>query len=205
VTAATMIVGTLVGVVQASVKRMLAYSSIAHGGYLLLAIVSANDEGKGAILFYLLTYAVTNLGAFGVIGVLESRDRANDRVRDYAGLWSREPALAGLMTIFLLSLGGFPPFGGFIAKWYVFTAAIEAGETTLAIIGVLTSVISVFFYLRVVVMMYMTPATGETAAVPPLPAIARAALVVAAILVLYLGVLPTQVLTWAGDSIRTIF
>jgi NADH-quinone oxidoreductase subunit N len=205
ITAATMIVGTLVGVVQTSVKRMLAYSSIAHGGYLLLAIVAANDEGKGAILFYLLTYAVTNLGAFGVIGVLESRDRANDRVRDYAGLWSREPALAGLMTIFLLSLGGFPPFGGFIAKWYVFTAAMQAGETTLAIIGVLTSVISVFFYLRVVVMMYMTPAPGDAAAVAPLPGIARAALVVAAILVLYLGVLPTQVLTWAGDSIRTIF
>ena len=136
---------------------MLAYSSIAHGGYLLVALVSANDVGKGAVLFYLLTYAVTNLGAFGVIALLENADRPNDQVRDYAGLWNEHPALAALMTIFLLSLGGFPPLAGFIAKWYVFSAAIKAGYTWLAIIGVLTSVVSVFFYLRIVVMMYMTP------------------------------------------------
>jgi NADH-quinone oxidoreductase subunit N len=199
-----MIVGTLVGVAQSSVKRMLAYSSIAHGGYVLVALVAANDEGKGAILFYLLTYAVTNIGAFGVIGALEERTNANDRLRDYAGLWTREPALAGLMTIFLLSLGGFPPFGGFIAKWYVFTAAIEAGQTTLAIIGVLTSVVSVFFYLRVVVMMYMTASVGDRRP-EPLPRMASAALIVAAVLVLYLGILPTQVMNWAAQSIRTIF
>ena len=107
-----MIVGTVVGVAQTNVKRMLAYSSIAHGGYLLVALVSANDVGKGAVLFYLLTYAVTNLGAFGVIALLENADRPNDQVRDYAGLWNEHPALAALMTIFLLSLGGFPPIGG---------------------------------------------------------------------------------------------
>ena len=109
------------------------------------------------MLFYLLTYAITNLGAFGVIGLLEDHDRPNDKVRDYAGLWHDHPALAALMTMFLLSLGGFPPLAGFIAKWYVFSAAIKAGYTGLAIIGVLTSVVSVFFYLRIVVMMYMTP------------------------------------------------
>jgi NADH-quinone oxidoreductase subunit N len=203
IAAATMIVGTVVGVAQSNLKRMLAYSSIAHGGYLLIALVSGNDLGKGAILFYLLTYAVTNLGAFGVIGVLEG-ERANDRIRDYAGLWNDHPGLAVLMTIFLLSLGGFPPLGGFVAKWYVFTAAMKAGYSWLAIIGVLTSVISVFFYLRVVVMMFMTP-SATPLRFPPVPRLAGAALVASAVLVFYLGILPTQVLNWAAASIGTIF
>jgi len=202
--AATMIVGTVVGVAQSNVKRMLAYSSIAHGGYLLLALLAGNDVGKGAVLFYLLTYAVTNIGAFGVIALLESGDRPNDRVHDYAGLWNDHPALAALMTIFLLSLGGFPPMAGFIAKWYVFSAAIKAGYTGLAIVGVLTSVVSVFFYLRIVVMMYMTPGEGPRV-VLPVPALAGAALVVSAVLILYLGILPTRVLDWAAASISTVF
>jgi len=204
VAAATMIVGTVVGVAQSSVKRMLAYSSIAHGGYLLVALLAANDIGKGALLFYLLAYAVTNLGAFGVIAMLDNADRPNDRVQDYAGLWNAHPALAALMTIFLLSLGGFPPLAGFIAKWYVFSAAVKAGYTWLAILGVLTSVVAVFFYLRVVVMMYMTP-TDQAAQFPPVPKIAGFALVVSAVLVVYLGILPTRVLDWAAASISTIF
>ena len=134
---------------------MLAYSSIAHGGYLLVGLVAANEVGKAAILFYLLAYAVTNLAAFGVIALLGARDRANDELRDYAGLWYTHPALAALMTVCLLSLGGLPPTAGFIGKWYIFSAAVSAGYYGLAIIGVLTSVVSVFFYLRVVVMMYM--------------------------------------------------
>lgn len=205
VAAATMILGTVIGVAQTSVKRMLAYSSIAHGGYLLVALVSGNDTGKGAVLFYLLVYAVTNLGAFGIISVLETREHANDNVADYAGLWSTHPTLALLMTFFLLSLGGFPPLGGFIAKWYVFSAAIEAGYAWLAIIGVLTSVVSVFFYLRVVVMMYMTPpdADGRVAG-PAVPQIAGAAIIVSGLIVLYLGVLPTRVLEWAAASIGSI-
>ena len=204
IAAATMIVGTVGGVLQSSVKRMLAYSSIGHGGYLLLALVSANDFGKGAVLFYLLTYAITNIGAFGVIALLETSDRPNDQIADYAGLWNDRPALAALMTIFLLSLGGFPPMAGFIAKWYVFSAAVKAGYTTLAIIGVLTSVVSVFFYLRVVVMMYMTPGDGP-AAVPAVPKLPGAALVISAMLIFYLGILPTRVLEWAAASISTIF
>jgi len=204
IAAATMIFGTVAGVVQSSVKRMLAYSSIAHGGYLLVALLASNDVGKGAVLFYLLAYAVTNLGAFGVIAVLENRDRANDRVNDYAGLWDEHPVLAGLMALFLLSLGGFPPMAGFIAKWYVFSAAVKAGYSGLAIIGVLTSVVSVFFYLRIVVMMYMTPSESP-ARFPPVPKMAGAALVASAILVFYLGILPTRVLDWAAASISTIF
>jgi NADH-quinone oxidoreductase subunit N len=204
VAAATMILGAVVGVAQTSVKRMLAYSSIAHGGYLLVAVLAANDVGKGAVLFYLLAYAITNVGAFGVIALLESADRPNDQIRDYAGLGREHPVLAALMTIFLLSLGGFPPTAGFIAKWYVFSAAIKAGYYGLATIGVLTSVVSVFFYLRIVVMMYMTP-TESPARFPEVPKIAGAALVVSAILIVYLGILPTRVLDWAAASIGTIF
>jgi NADH-quinone oxidoreductase subunit N len=202
--AATMILGTVVGVAQTNVKRMLAYSSIAHGGYLLVALVSANDVGKASVLFYLLTYAITNIGAFGVIALLDNADLPNDEVRDYAGLWNQHPTLATLMTIFLLSLGGFPPMAGFIAKWYVFSAAVKAGYTGLAIIGVLTSVVSVFFYLRIVVMMYMT--SSETPVrFPAVPRVAGAALVISAILIFYLGILPTRVIDWAAASISTIF
>jgi NADH-quinone oxidoreductase subunit N len=206
IAAATMIVGTVVGVAQSSVKRMLAYSSIAHGGYLLVALVSANDAAKGAVLFYLLAYAVTNIGAFGVIALMENpgAGQSNDRIKDFAGLWNERPGLAALMTIFLLSLGGFPPTAGFIAKWYVFSAAVNAEYYGLAIIGVLTSVISVFFYLRIIVMMYMTP-SDTPARFPPVPKMAGAALVASAILILYLGILPATVLDWAVASIASIF
>jgi len=203
VAAATMILGTVVGVAQTNVKRMLAYSSIAHGGYLLVALVSASDVAKQSVLFYLLTYAITNIGAFGVIAVLDNADQPNDQVRDYAGLWYQHPALATLMTIFLLSLGGFPPLAGFVAKWYVFTAAISAGYTRLAIIGVLTSVVSVFFYLRIIVMMYMTSNEAQ-ARFPPVPRAAGMALIVSAILLFYLGILPTRVIDWAARSVSTI-
>ena len=173
IAAATMVVGTVVGVAQTSLKRMLAYSSIAHGGYLLAGLVAGNDVGKAAILFYLAAYALTNLGAFGIIALLGSRDRANDDLRDYAGLFHTHPGLAALMTFFLLSLGGFPPTAGFIAKWYVFSAAIGSGYYGLAIIGVLSSVVSVFFYLRIVVMMYMTDRDARPVPAPvPVGAIA---------------------------------
>ncbi|MGE0445427.1 MAG: NADH-quinone oxidoreductase subunit N [Vicinamibacterales bacterium] len=205
VAAATMILGTVVGVAQSNLKRMLAYSSIAHGGYLLVGLVAANEVGKAAILFYLLAYAVTNLAAFGVIALLGSRSRANDELHDYAGLWHSHPALAALMTICLLSLGGFPPTAGFIGKWYIFSAAVSAGYYGLAIIGVLTSVVSVFFYLRVIVMMYMAERQGTTAVPDPIGRAGMAALAIAIVVILYLGVLPTRVLDLATQSIATIF
>ncbi|HEY7187061.1 MAG TPA: NADH-quinone oxidoreductase subunit N [Vicinamibacterales bacterium] len=201
---ATMVLGTVVGVAQSSLKRMLAYSSIAHGGYLLVGLVAANQVGKAAILFYLLVYSVTNLAAFGVIAMLGAKDRPNDSLRDYAGLWQSHPALAALMTVSLLSLGGLPPTAGFIGKWYIFSAAVSAGYYKLAIIGVLTSVISVFFYLRVVVMMYM--ADRDTARAPlPISPVGMAALSLAIIAIFYLGILPAPVLDLATKSIATIF
>ncbi|HVL67531.1 MAG TPA: NADH-quinone oxidoreductase subunit N [Vicinamibacterales bacterium] len=203
IAAATMILGAVVGVVQTNIKRMLAYSSIAHAGYLLLGIIAANSTGKAAVLFYLLTYAVANLGALGIVALLGSPENEHDELRDFAGLWRSRPGLAGLMTVFLLSLGGFPPLAGFIGKWYIFSAAVQEGHYWLAIIGVLTSVVSVFFYLRIVVMMYMTD--GAEAVRPRLPATAVAGLALATVAVFYLGVLPTKVLDLALESIGTIF
>ena len=203
IAAATMILGSVVGVVQTNVKRMLAYSSIAHAGYLMLGIIAANSTGKSAVLFYLLTYAVSNLGALGIVALLSSAENQHDELRDFAGLWRSRPGLAGLMTVFLLSLGGFPPLAGFIGKWYIFSAAVQEGHYWLAIIGVLTSVVSVFFYLRIVVMMYMTE--GAESVRPRVPATAIAGLALATAAVFYLGVLPTRVLDLAMNSIGTIF
>src|SRR5687767_7540707 len=203
--AATMILGTVVGVVQSNLKRMLAYSSIAHGGYLLVGLVAANQIGKAAILFYLLAYAITNLAAFGVIAMLASRDDQNEELRDYAGLWHTHPGLAALMTVCLLSLGGLPPTAGFIGKWYIFSAAVSSGYYGLAVIGVLTSVVSVFFYLRVVVMMYMADRDAALAMPARITGVGFAALVASIIVIFYLGILPTLALNFAAESIATIF
>ena len=202
---ATMILGTVAGVAQTNVKRMLAYSSIAHGGYLLVGLIAANQVGKAAILFYLLAYAVTNVAAFGVIALLGARDAANDELRDFSGLWHSQPALAALMTVCLLSLGGLPPTAGFIAKWYIFSAAVSAGYYGLAIIGVLTSVVSVFFYLRVIVMMYMSDRDPALAEPVRVGGVGMVALVASIVVIFYLGLLPARVLDVAAASIATIF
>ena len=201
--AASMILGVVAGVVQRNVRRMLAYSSIAHAGYLLMAMAAGNDIGKGAILFYLLTYALTSVGAFGVTALVATRDRSNDDLSDYAGLSTRQPLLALLLTIFLLSLGGFPPTAGFIGKWYLFNAAVTAGDYGLAIIGVLSSVVSVYFYLRVVVMMYMSDETSTVPLTQPSGA-SIFALAVPTVATFYLGILPSRVLDLAIQSIATI-
>jgi NADH-quinone oxidoreductase subunit N len=204
IAAITMILGTVVGVAQTSVKRLLAYSSIAHGGYLLVGLVAANADGKAAILFYLVAYAVTNLGAFAILAALSTPDRPHDDIRDFAGLWRERPGLAALLAVFLLSLGGFPPTVGFVAKWYIFSAALQQNLVGLAIIGVLTSVISVFFYLRIVVMMYMSDesAPGHR---PVLSPAAAAGIFLALIAVFYLGVLPGKLLAIAFESVKSIF
>ena len=183
---------------------MLAYSSIAHAGYLLVGLVAANAAGKAAILFYLVAYAVTNLGAFGVLAALSTNDRPHDDVRDFAGLWHERPGLAALLTVFLLSLGGFPPTVGFIAKWYIFNAAVQEDLIALAVLGVLTSVVSVFFYLRIVVMMYMTDDTRPGHR-PAVPAIAAAGMMIALVAVFYLGVLPGRLISIAAESVASIF
>ena len=183
-----------------SLKRMLAYSSIAHAGYILVGLIAGGQTGKAAVLFYLATYAITNIGAFGIVAVLATRDRAHDQLADFAGLWHRRPVLAGLMAVFLLSLGGFPPTAGFIGKWYIFNAAVQQEQYALAIVGVLTSVVSVFYYLRIVVMMYMTERADTTRVIVPVPAMGMAALAISIIAIFYLGILPAQVMGLAAAS-----
>ena len=201
---ATMIVGTVVGVAQTSVKRMLAYSSIAHAGYLLVGLIAGSDMGQAAVLFYLLSYAVTNLGAFGILALLANKANEHDEVRDFAGLWQSKPVLATLLTVFLLSLGGFPPTAGFIGKWYIFAAAVQQGHYTLAIVGVLTSVISVYYYLRIIVMMYMSE-SAHTEPVAKLSPMATAALAMAVAAVFYLGVYPSGAIELARQSVSRLF
>jgi NADH-quinone oxidoreductase subunit N len=201
---ATMIIGTVVGVAQTNVKRMLAYSSIAHAGYLLVGLVAASQLGKAAILFYLLAYAVTNLGAFGLMALLSTEERPYEELKDFNGLWHARPGMAALMTVFLLSLGGLPPTAGFVAKWYVFAAAVEDGYIWLAVIGVLSSVVSVFYYLRVVVSMYMSESRAERS-LPRVPATAMAGLGLALASVFYLGIIPSSVIDLATRSIATLF
>jgi NADH-quinone oxidoreductase subunit N len=155
VAALTMTIGNVVAVVQTNIKRMLAYSAIAHAGYLLVAMTAAIPQAGAAMMYYLVGYVFANLGAFGVVTALERRGEANDLISDYRGLAGREPALAAAMAIFLLSFTGVPPLVGFIGKFYVFTAALQAGLVWLVVIAVLNSVIAAYYYIYVIVAMYM--------------------------------------------------
>jgi len=151
----TMIVGSIVACVQEDLKRLLAYSSIAHAGFILTGVVAANDRGISGALFYLATYGVTVVGAFAVLSVISGRDEKRIRMSDFKGLFYESPLLAGAFTLFLFSLAGVPLTAGFVGKLVVFGAAIQAGYAWLAVIGVIASAIAAFFYLRVMVVMYM--------------------------------------------------
>jgi NADH-quinone oxidoreductase subunit N len=155
---ATMIAGSVLAVVQEDVKRMLAYSSIAHAGFVMTGVIAANDNGISGSLFYLATYGITVLGAFAVVAVLAGKDESRVRLSDYRGLFFDSPLLAGALTLFLLSLAGVPLTSGFVGKLVVFGAAIEAGYSWIVVVGVLASAIAAFFYLRVLVVMYMQEA-----------------------------------------------
>lgn len=155
----TMTVGNISALVQENVKRILAYSSIAHAGYMFIGITAAtqssSSEATTATLFYVVTYAVMNLGAFAIVSLLEKQERAGLNINDYAGLGFKKPFIVFAMTIFMLSLAGMPPLVGFIGKFYVFSAAIQEGYMTLVILGVINSLLSAYYYLRLVVTMYM--------------------------------------------------
>jgi NADH-quinone oxidoreductase subunit N len=194
----TMVLGNFAAVIQRNVKRMLAYSSIAQAGYILVAVVAtsasaAQGLGRYAVLFYVAAYAVMNLGAFGVIQALSGKDDDNTSLARFDGLASRNPLLAAAMAIFMLSLAGIPPTAGFMAKLYVFSAAVQAGYVDLAVIGVLTSAVATFYYLKLIVAMYMRPGERGELRVP-VPASVALILVVAVVLTIQLGVLPNFLL-----------
>jgi NADH-quinone oxidoreductase subunit N len=151
----TMVVGNLGALSQTNVKRMLAYSSVAHAGYLLVGLVARFELAVPAVLFYLVGYAAVSLGGFGALAALAKEGREPVSLTDLAGLAHRRPALAAAITVFLISLAGVPISAGFIGKFQLFAAAVDAGYVGLAIVGVLTSVVSAYYYLRVVVSMYM--------------------------------------------------
>jgi NADH-quinone oxidoreductase subunit N len=172
---------------------MLAYSSIAHAGYILTGVVAGNAAGKDGILFYLMSYTLMNIGAFGVVGILERADGENLTFDECSGLSRRSPWLSGLMALFMFSLAGIPPFAGFFGKYYVFAGAVQAGYTWLAIVGVIMSVVSAYYYLRLVVLMYFRD--GKDSAVAGLPPLGIVALVVAAVGVLGFGMYPSALLS----------
>src|SRR5256886_3257960 len=171
ITILTIVGGNILALVQGSVKRMLAYSSIAHAGYLLIGVVVGGTVGISAILFYLLCYTFMNLGAFGIVSMLERVDNSGSNYSEIRGLWYRQPGLAGLLSVFMLALAGFPPMAGFAAKYYLFYAALQGGHPELLIIGVLASVLGMYYYLRVIATMFMEQEVVAAAAttVAPVP------------------------------------
>ncbi len=197
---ATMTVGNIVAISQTNIKRMLAYSSIAHAGYILVAFVSGNELGNSGILFYVMAYAFMNLGAFAVVILLGKKGEENTLISDYAGIGFKYPLLAAAMTIFLLSMAGIPPLSGFMAKFYVFSAAVKSKFYWLAILGVLNSAVSVYYYLRVTVVMYFKESEREITGLQFSPA-SITALILAVIGTLYMGIFPANVLSFAQRSI----
>ncbi|HEY2386466.1 MAG TPA: NADH-quinone oxidoreductase subunit N [Candidatus Binatia bacterium] len=186
---ATMTVGNVLALAQRNIKRMLAYSSIAHAGYILLALTAGGPVGGAAALFYLFAYAWMNLGAFGVVLALGRRGEPHEEIDDYAGLGFRSPLLGTAMAIFMLSLTGIPPLAGFAGKLYIFTAAVREGYYALAVIGVLNSVISAGYYVRVVVVMFMTPGTPDVVRASLRPYLFTS-IVFSAVVTVLIGVFP---------------
>ncbi|MCL4561831.1 MAG: NADH-quinone oxidoreductase subunit N, partial [Chloroflexi bacterium] len=203
--ALTMVVGNVLAVSQTNIKRMLAYSSIAHAGYILMAFVSfgqgsAGQNAVASALFYLAAYAITNFGAWAVVITLEQVEGKGLELKDYSGLGRKHPALAACMAIFMLSFTGVPPTVGFWGKLYLFRTALEGGYTGLAVIGLVASVVSAYYYLRVLVMMYMRE--GE-------PVAQRGTWVnvasgVAALGVLVFSALPGPLFDWASQAVMKL-
>jgi NADH-quinone oxidoreductase subunit N len=197
--ALSMTVGNLGALVQDNVKRLLAYSSIAQAGYMLIAFAALPNNGIPAVMFYTATYAAMNVGAFAVISHIAGEGERYVTLEDYEGLGRRSPLLAAILTIFLLSLIGIPITGGFFAKFYVFSAALQANLVGLVIIGVLNSAVASYYYLRLIVVMYMREAREEVP-VSPIPLGLGTALAISLAATIYLGVLPGRLLDYAART-----
>jgi len=187
--AATLIVGNVAALLQTNVKRLLAYSSIANAGYALLGVLGFDHGGVEAIQIYLLTYAFMNFGAFSLVIFLESRGYAGESIDDWKGLARRNPLLAGVMLIFLLSLAGIPTTGGFVGKYFLFAVAMRSGYTGLAILAVLASAVSLFYYFRIVMAMYLSE--GEAAPLESSPGLAFSA-GLCAVMTMVIGLAPQK-------------
>jgi len=204
IAALTMTIGNIAAIAQTRVKRMLAYSSIAHSGYVLVGIVAGGAAGGAAAVFYLFAYVAMNLGAFAVIILLEHKGQRGDELRDYAGIGFRYPVIGALLSLFMISLSGIPPTAGFVGKLYLFGAAVQSGHVLLAIIGVLNSAISVFYYLRLMVLMYMRE-EQETLPAIRIPLTLAICLLIAAVATLGPGLWPSGLIDAAREGMRALF
>jgi NADH-quinone oxidoreductase subunit N len=199
-----MIVGNLVALSQKNIKRLLAYSSIAHAGYILVALVVGTTLGSSAFMFYLFAYTMATLGAFAVVVALGRAGEDNMNVEEYAGLWSVRPGLAVAMTVFMLALLGFPIFGGigFFAKWYILQAALQAPfpQTKLAVLLVVTSVVSSGYYLYVVMVMFMKPRASSAVLPERTGGWTRAVIWGSAAVILIFGLFPDAIVSLTQRS-----
>jgi len=200
----SMLVGSIAALVQDDVKRMLAYSSIAHAGYALMGLVAASGTGLWAVLMYMAVYAFMNLGAFGFVILLESKGYAGETIADYAGLARRHPGAAALMLWFMLALAGIPPTGGFMGKLYVFAAAMEAGCVVLTVIAVVMSAVSLYYYFRIVVQMYLKDDEGAQPALLLRDRWTEAMIGVCALVILAIGVWPGPLVEWAKGGLQAL-
>jgi NADH-quinone oxidoreductase subunit N len=202
--AATMIYGNVVALTQNNVKRMLAYSSIAHAGYALMGLVAASGSGMWSVMYYMVVYGFMNLGAFGIVILLESKSYAGETIEDYAGLSRRHPGAAAVMLWFMLALAGIPPTGGFMGKLYLFGAAMEGGYVWLTVIAVIMSAVSLFYYMRIVVQMYMKDGTEAEPAAFLSDRWTTVMIAVCAVITLILGIYPGPVVGWAMNGLQAL-
>ena len=202
--AATMIYGNVVALTQDNVKRMLAYSSIAHAGYALMGLVAASAAGLWSVLMYMLVYGFMNLGAFGVVILLESKGYAGETIDDYAGLAARHPGAAALMLWFMLALAGIPPTAGFMGKLYIFGAAMEGGYVWLTVIAVIMSAVSLYYYFRIVVQMYMKDGSEAEPAALISDRWTEVMIAVCAVITLLVGIFPGPVVNWAKGGLQAL-
>jgi NADH-quinone oxidoreductase subunit N len=196
----SMTIGNFAALTQNNLKRMMAYSAVAHAGYILVAFAARSDGGTAAVMFYLAAYALMNIGAFAVIIHIAGRGERHLRIEDLAGLAQKQPATAALLTVFLLSLIGVPLTGGFFGKFYIFRAALESNLVWLTVLGLLNSAVAAYYYLRILVVMYMNEPGEVTKSLEPLSPGLGAALVLPAIGTFFLGILPGAVLNFARAS-----
>jgi NADH-quinone oxidoreductase subunit N len=201
----TMVIGAVIAITQTDVKRLLAYSSIAHAGFILTAVVSSSVQGLSSSLFYLATYGLSTIGAFAVITLVRDTGGEADHLSRWAGLGKRSPLIAGVFALFLLTFAGIPLTSGFVGKFAVFQAAIAGGATPLVIVGVIASAIAAFFYVRIIVLMFFSEPVpdGPTVAVPSV--FTGAAVGVGALSAVVLGIIPGPVLSLASDAANQLF
>jgi len=200
----SMIVGNAVAIVQRDLKRMLAYSGIAHVGYMMIAMLTMRDDSVAAVAVYTLVYALMNIGAFGVVSLLAKNQNDPQTLDDIAGLFWRRPFYGFAMTVCMFSLSGLPPTAGFMSKFYVFKTAIDSGHTTIALIGIITSIVSVYYYLRVVYFVFMKESSEATPSMIG-GVFATGALAIAVIGIIGFGLFPTPLFNIAGQAAQALF